>query len=158
MSGRYMGLIKNQTDKHPLLDSNVFIERIIPSQVLRQMYLSSVVLYELTATSVDRSTLQLYTSWRKSAITRKRLLTPAASDWFECSKLIRNLLLGSKSRSKGIVSKTTTAQQQQNDALIARTAVLNNCYVVTNNVRDFERFKPYMDGLVVVPANEFLDV
>ena len=87
----------------------------------------------------------------------KRLLTPTATDWFECSKLVRNLLRGAKSKTTGNIAKVTSAQRQQNDALIARTATLHNCFVVTNNVRDFEKFQPYINGLVVVNADYFFD-
>ena len=86
-----------------------------------------------------------------------KLIAPTATDWFECSKLVRNLLRGQKSSTKGIVAKVTSAQQQQNDALIARTAWRYDCFVVTNNERDFNKFKPYMKGLDIVPADYFFD-
>ena len=121
------------------------------------MCLSSIVLYELIATNIDESSLQTYSSWRTSFSDAGRLLTPSAADWHECSKMIRNLLRGSRSRTAGTVAKVTTAQQQQNDALIARTAIMNDCYVVTSNIRDFEKFQPYMKELIVVPSDYFLD-
>lgn len=142
-------------DKRPLLDTNVFIEYDLPKATHSRMSLSTVVLYELIASNIDDSILNLYLSWKKSYGDSKLLLTPSVSDWIECSKLIRNLVRGSRSRSKGIVKKIVSAQQQQNDALIARSAALHNCFVVTNNVKDFDRFVPYMKGLVVVPANKF---
>lgn len=121
------------------------------------MFLSSVVLYELVAANIDHATLQLYSSWKKSFSESKRFLVPTATDWFECSKLIRNMLRGNKSRTSGRVAKVTSAQQQQNDALIARTASLHDCFVVTENVKDFERFQPYMKELIVVPADYFFE-
>ena len=148
---------KNLKGKNPLLDSNVFIGRTVPASDLERMYLSSVVLYELMAANIDDSMMSIYASWRKSFSDSKRLLTPSATDWFECSKLVRNLLRGVKSKTAGTVAKVTSAQQQQNDALIARTATTHNCFVVTGNVRDFEKFQPYMNGLVVVPADYFFD-
>jgi len=125
--------------------------------LLSKMFLSSVVLYELIAANIDGSTLSRYTSWKKAHSKWGQLITPTATDWFECSKLVRNLLRGAKSKTTGTVAKVTSAQQQQNDALIARTTALHNCFVVTGNVRDFEKFEPYMNGLVVVNADYFFD-
>ena len=121
------------------------------------MFLSSVVLYELIAANIDDSQLATYTSWKKAHSSAGKLLTPSATDWFECSKLVRNLLRGNKSSTIGIVRKITSAQQQQNDALIARTAMMHDCFVVTANKKDFERFKPYMKDLIIVPADDFFD-
>ena len=148
---------KNLNDKSPLLDTNVFIEYEISEAVLSKMYLSTVVLYELIAANIDDSTLDLYSSWKKAYNDSHLLLTPTMSDWFESSKLIRNLLRGQKSKTKGYVQKITSAQQQQNDALIARTTFLHNCFVVTNNVKDFEKFLPYLKGLIIVPSSYFFD-
>lgn len=126
------------------MDTNVIIERRISDSLLPKIVLSSVVLYELIATTIDDSTLKTYISWKNALSSVNQLLTPTASDWFECSKLIRNMLRGQKSQTKGQVPKVTSAQQQQNDALIARTAWMHNCFVVTNNERDFNKFKPYI--------------
>jgi len=143
--------------KRPLLDTNIFIERSVPDANLRKMFLSSVVLYELIAANIDAEKLSIYLSWAKFHKIRGSLLTPTDSDWLEGSKLIRNLIRGSKSETRGYVKKITSAQQQQNDALIARSATKHSCFVVTNNVRDFEKFKPYMKGLTVVPADYFFE-
>lgn len=148
---------RNLKDKRPLLDTNVFIERDIPHSTFRRMILSTVVLYELIAANIDDANLELYLSWRRSFAKSKALVSPTEIDWIECSKLIRNLIRGSKSQTQGYVKKITSAQQQQNDALIARTAWMHDCFVVTNNERDFNKFKPYMNGLVVVPADDFFD-
>jgi predicted nucleic acid-binding protein len=102
---------KNLRDKNPLLDTNVFIEYEIPEAVLAKMYLSTVVLYELIAANIDDSTLDLYLSWKKAYHDSNQLLTPTMSDWFECAKLIRNLLRGQKSKTKGYIQKITSAQQ-----------------------------------------------
>ncbi|MBL8180761.1 MAG: hypothetical protein JNL64_04020 [Blastocatellia bacterium] len=148
---------RNLKDKRPLLDTSVFIERDIPVATFRRMILSTVVLYELIAANIDDGNLELYLSWRRSFAKSKSLLSPTETDWIECSKLVRNLLRGAKSKTKGTVQKVTSAQQQQNDALIARTAAMHDCFVVTGNVRDFEKFQPYMTGLVVVSADYFFE-
>ncbi len=121
------------------------------------MALSSVVLYELIAANIDVSTYQTYSLWKASFSKLGKLITPTAADWFECSKLVRNMIRGARSSTKGKVFKITSAQQQQNDALIARTAMLHDCFVVTENVRDFEKFQPYVQGLIIVPADLYFD-
>ena len=85
--------------KRPLLDTNVIIERRISDSLLPKIVLSSVVLYELIATTIDDSTLKTYISWKNALSSVNQLLTPTASDWFECSKLIRNMLRGQKSQT-----------------------------------------------------------
>jgi predicted nucleic acid-binding protein len=135
----------------------VIISGPVPKSVISKMFVSSVVLYELIAANIDQSTYEMYSSWKSAFGATNKLLTPTATDWFECSKLIRNMLRGQKSQTKGRTTRVTSAQQQQNDALIARTAWLHNCFVVTSNVRDFARFEPYMQGLVVIPTASFFD-
>ena len=148
-------MLRKIRGKRPLLDTNIIIERQISQEVLEKMCLSSVVLYELIAANIDESAFQTYSSWKRIFSSSGLLLTPSAADWFECSKLVRNMLRGSRSRKTGMVAKVTSAQQQQNDALIARTAMLHDCFVVTSNEKDFNRFKPYMKDLIVVPADYF---
>lgn len=150
-------MLQKLRGKRPLLDTNVIIERQITQETLEKMSLSSVVLYELIAANIDESTLQSYSSWKSVFSSSGRLLTPSAADWHECSKMIRNLLRGTRSRKTGAVAKVTSAQQQQNDALIARSAALNDCFVVTSNVRDFERFQPYVRDLVIVLAGYYFE-
>ena len=149
---------RNLKDKRPLLDTNVFIERDIPESTFSRMMLSTVVLYELIAANIDNSNLDKYLSWRRLFRDLKRLISLTETDWVECSKLIRNLIRGSKSQTQGYAKKITSAQQQQNDALIARTAMMHDCFVVTANVKDLERFKPYMKDLIIVPADDFFDL
>ena len=95
-----------------MLDTNVFIEYEIPEAVLSRMYLSTVVLYELIAANIDDSALDLYSSWKKAYHDSRQLLTSTMSDWFECAKLIRNLLRGQKSKTTRYMQKITSAQQQ----------------------------------------------
>ena len=110
--------------------------------------LPSIVLYELTATSIDESTLQKYERWRKLLIANECLLTPTANDWWETAKAIRRLY----NKRNFPVSKLKTLQ---NDALIARLSVKNHGFVVTIDVDDYEIIKREMPKLEVVPAVYF---
>ena len=139
------------------MDSTSFIQyrkRITPS-LLEKMKLSIVVLYELTATTVDKETLQEAEFLRKTTFKRGDLITPSMSDWWETAKMIRRLRFGEKSAAGGKTPKMTDASRMQNDALIARNASQNDCYIVTANIDDFVKFTPFMNKLEVVSAEDF---
>jgi predicted nucleic acid-binding protein len=145
--------------KLPLFDTNAIIEysSIIESSktLSDKMRLSMVVYYELTATTIDNSALKFYDKWLKLFDKDGLLLTPTTIDWYETSKVIRRLRFGEKSASHGKTPKITHAQKLQNDALIARTAWTNNCFVVTTDVDDFEHFQPFMKKLDIISAEDF---
>jgi predicted nucleic acid-binding protein len=135
--------------KSPVFDTSVFSpykSRIEPQ--IGFSLLPAIVLYELSATSIDQSALQKYDLWRKLLAKNYRLLTPTANDWWETAKSIRRLYL----KKTAPVSKLRTLQ---NDALIARLAVKNGGFVVTMDVDDFEIIKREMPKLEVVPADYF---
>lgn len=76
-------------------------------------------------------------------------------DWYETAKVIRRLRFGEKSASRGKTPKISNAQKLQNDALIARSAWTNNCFVVTTDVDDFSLFLPFMKNLEIISAEDF---
>jgi len=145
--------------KFPLFDTNAIIQyrkEISESKFLiPKMRLSMVVFYELTATTIDQSSFQLYERWLNIAVKKDLLLTPEMMDWYETAKLIRRLRFGEKSASRGKTPKIPNAQKLQNDALIARTAWANNCFVVTTDIDDFLLFLPFMKKLEIVFAEDF---
>lgn len=120
-----------------------------------KMHFSSVVLYELTATTISADDLDIFENWRKFHDKNDSLITPDKNDWWETAKLIRRLRFGDKSASHGLTPKIRHAQQLQNDALIARTATLAKCYAVTKDVDDFQQFVPFMPNLEIVSDIEF---
>ena len=119
------------------------------------MHFSSVVLYELTATTISADDLDIFENWRKFHDKNDSLITPDKNDWWETAKLIRRLRFGDKSASHGLTPKLQHAQQLQNDALTARTATLAKCYVVTKDIDDFQQFLPFMPNLEIVSDIEF---
>lgn len=136
--------------KNPVFNTSVFspfkqqIEQKIGFSLL-----PVIVLYELSATSSDESTLQKYDRWRRRLLIENgRLLTPATNDWWETAKAVRRLYL----KKTAPISKLRTLQ---NDALIARLAVKNDGFVVTMDIDDFEIIKREMPKLEVVPADYF---
>ena len=143
--------------KKPLLDSVVFIQykKKITPNIIGRMKLSMVVLYELAATTIDKDYLQMLDGIRRTFYQKDDLLVPPMTDWWETAKMIRRLRFGEKTASKGKTPKMSNAHRLQNDALIARSASLNDCFIVTTNTADFNSFVPFMEKLEVVSADEF---
>ena len=127
----------------PVFDMNVFVEydKFITDKDYGKMALSSVVLYELTATTIDKSIRQKYAAWRKAYTELERYLTPTSEDWWESSKIVSRMRFGEKSVSQGKTPKDPNAQKRQNDVLIARTAYAQKFFVVTSNLEDFRKIR-----------------
>ncbi len=141
----------------PVFDTNVFVEydQIITEKDIVRTALSSVVLYELTATTIDRSKWQQYTKWRKYFENRDLFLVPTAEDWWESSKIASRIRHGEKSSAKGKTPKHPFAQRFQNDVLIARTAFARKFFVVTSNLRDYVKIAQFLDVEIVSPQDYF---
>lgn len=139
------------------MDSAVFIqyEDLITQSIIEKMKVSMVVLYELTATTIDKDYLQRINRIRQVFLKRGDLITPTMIDWWETAKLIRRLRFGEKRDFRGKTPKLADAHRLQNDALIARNAYLNDCFIVTTNYDDFEKFVPFMENLEVIAAEDF---
>lgn len=135
--------------KLPVFDTSVFppYKKQIEKEIAFAL-LPSVVLYELTATSIDESTLKKYDRWRVALSQNERLLTPTKIDWWETAKAIRRLYV----KKTASVSKLKTLQ---NDALIARLAVRNKGFVVTMDVDDYEIIRREMPTLEIVSGDYF---
>jgi predicted nucleic acid-binding protein len=135
--------------KSPVFDTSVFspFGHLIEPQIAYALF-PSIVFYELTATSIDESNLKKYDRWRISLGKIDRVLTPTATDWWETAKAVRRLYL----KKTASVSKLKTLQ---NDALIARLAVKNRGFVVTQDIDDYEILKREMPALEVVSGDYF---
>lgn len=135
--------------KSPVFDTSVFSSygKLIEPQIATALF-PSIVFYELTATSIDQTTLKKYERWRISLNKINRVLTPTQNDWWETAKAIRRLYL----KKIAPVSKLKTLQ---NDALVARLAVKNDGFVVTEDVDDYEIVKREMPKLEVVSGGYF---
>jgi predicted nucleic acid-binding protein len=135
--------------KSPVFDTSVFSPygKLIEPQISTALF-PSIVFYELTATSIDESTLKKYERWRITLNKIDRVLTPTQTDWWETAKSMRRLYL----KKTAPVSKLKTLQ---NDALIARLSTKNDGFVVTADVDDYEIIKREMPKLEVVSADYF---
>lgn len=135
--------------KNPVFDTSVFspYSSLIEPQIATAIF-PSIVFYELTATSIDQSTLQKFSRWRITLSKINRVLTPTSTDWWETAQSIRRLYINKTAP----VSKLKTLQ---NDALIARLAVKNGGFVVTMDIDDFLLIKREMPKLEVVSGDYF---
>lgn len=135
----------------PLFDTSVFADfgsRI--EELLEASFTTSIVLFELVATSIDNAAMKKYERWRNLATDSHQLLFPTANDWWETSKAVRRLYLKRDFQP----SKLKTLR---NDALIARLAVVNNGIVVTHDVDDFQIIKKVMPDLKLIAAKDFFN-
>lgn len=137
--------------KRPIFDTSVFPDytRQIENLLLSCLF-STIVFYELVATSIDDSTLQKYERWRVFANKNKLLINPTASDWWETSKSIRRLYLMQS-------EQPTKLRTLRNDALIGRLAVMRDGFVVTHDVDDFQIIQKVMPNLKIMAAREFFE-
>ena len=136
--------------ERPLLDTSVF--STYKNQIdknLASYHFSTVVLYELIASHIDESTLQKYASWEAEFAKSGRLITPTRTDWIAAAKAVRRL------RHLKLINKNLPPTSLQNDALIARSSFMHQCFVVTDNIRDYELLQKVMPKLDVIPAKEF---
>jgi len=133
----------------PIFDTSVFPDYVsqIENLLLTSLF-TSIVFYELIATSIDETILQKYERWRILLNKNSRLLNPSARDWWETSKAVRRLYLLKD-------WQPTKLRALRNDALIARLAVVHDGFVVTHDVDDFQIIQRVMPTLRVLSANEF---
>ena len=144
----------------PVFDTNVFHEygKMLTDKDIAKMSLSVIVLYELTATTIDSSVWRKYESWRKSFEEAGLLLVPSVTNWWESAKVVSRLRWGAKSASRGKTPPDPNAYKLQNDVLIARTAAMNECYVVTSDINDFHKIARYMEKLVIIDSKDYFGV
>ena len=135
--------------KLPVFDTSTFppFKKQVEKEIAFAL-LPAIVLYELTATSIDESTLKKYDRWRTALAKNDRLLLPSRIDWWETAKAIRRLYV----KKTAPVSKLKTLQ---NDALIARLAIKNKGFVVTMDVDDYELIRREMPMLEIVSGDYF---
>jgi len=133
----------------PIFDTSVFPD--YESQIVGMLLSSlstSIVFFELVATSIDSSVMQKYERWRTLAANSKQMLNPTATDWWETSKAVRRLYLMKN-------AQPTKLRKLRNDALIARLAVIHNGFIVTHDVDDFQMIQKVMPDLKVMAADKF---
>ena len=135
----------------PIFDTSVFPDYVFQiEELLESSFFTSVVFFELVATSIDNAAMQRYERWRILATKNRQMLNPTANDWWETSKAVRRLYL-----MKG--AQATKLRTLRNDALIARLAVIHGGLVVTHDVDDFQIIQKVMPDLKVMAASEFFE-
>lgn len=135
---------------HPIFDTNSVIK--YRAEIMKNfdiLYFPSIVFFELIATSIDKSTFDLYSEWHRELKKTDRILTPTENDWWETSKTIRRLYINKVAPQTKLVTLRT-------DALIARiVAKQKDAFLVTDDVDDFLIIKREMTELKIISAEEF---
>jgi predicted nucleic acid-binding protein len=138
--------------EYPLLDSSVF--STYKKQIdlaFDSFHFSIVVFYELMASMIDESTMKKYEYWLKVLDNADKLLIPKKTDWIVSAQSVRRL------RHLKLINRNLSPTTLQNDALIARSAYMHRCFVVTDNIRDYQLLQKVMPKLEEIPAKEFFD-
>jgi predicted nucleic acid-binding protein len=137
-------------------DTNVFIE-YDPAYFPSGFLMSSVVIQELAAGALDKTRLKkLDASWRYYQ-KEKRLLVPNGEDWFLAGKVLNSLYRRSSGHTRGRKLVINKDEQRRiiRDVLIARTARRENATVITKNLSDFEKIRPYCAVIAQHPEDFF---
>lgn len=138
-----------------LFDTSVFIA-YRPLDLQHGSYFSAVVLQELTAGAESRSALQGLEQVRIAYERKGRLLVPNSEDWWLAGKVLYSMLHGLRSKS-GQLPRLPAEEKQRiiRDVLIARTVKRAGALLVTNNLKDFQRIRPYCAVRVTSGAEYF---
>ena len=144
-------------DWKPVFDTDIFAtyRKYLTKKDFQIMSLSILVLYELVARPVRQEEFDLFDGWREKYKNLDRLIIPTYDDIWTSAQAIRKMRLDEQRQHKGTTPAMENATAFQNDALIARTAWTNNCFIVTADVDDFSLFLPFMKNLEIVSAEDF---
>jgi len=138
-------------------DTNVFIKEK-PAYFPTGFFMSAVVIQELAAGALDKSRLQELDAARRYYEREGRLLVPAGEDWWIAGKVLNSLSRVQKSKPGVRKIGISKAEQQRilRDVLIARTARREGVMVITANLADFEKIKPYCNVHITHPDKFFI--
>lgn len=136
-------------------DTNVFITRN-PAYFPAGFVMSAVVMQELAAGAIDSSELKQLNTARRGYEEEGRLLVPTGEDWWQAGKVLNALLRGLKSKTGGLTPKLPNSEKHRiiSDVLVAVTARRARALIVTDNLKDFEKIRPYCN-VRIMSATEF---
>lgn len=120
--------------------------------------MSAVVIQELAAGALDKSRLQELDAARRHYEKEGRLLVPTGEDWWIAGKVLNSLTRVQKSKTRARTIGISKAEQQRilRDVLIARTARRDGVSIVTFNIADFEKIRPYSNVQIIHPSKFFI--
>lgn len=130
-----------------------------PPNFPRGFRMSVVVLHELTVGASDGNAVRELGVRRRDYEREGTLLVPTGEDWFLAGKVLNSLQHGRKAANKGKTPKLSAEESRRimRDVLIARTARRENALLVTDNVTDFEKIRPFCK-VRMVTGREFFGV
>lgn len=138
-------------------DTSVFIKER-PAYFPAGFLMSAVVIQELAAGALDNSRLKELDAARQRYEKEGRLLVPTGEDWWFAGKILNSIARGLRARTGGRTKGMSKAEQQRilHDVLIARTARREGALVVTSNLDDFARIRPYCNVRAMHPKDFFI--
>lgn len=140
------------TSHRPVLDTNVLIRHGL-AELEEGVWLSAVVLQELTAGAREEREVRQLEGLTKTARKQGRLLVPTGDDWFYTGKVLNALLRGVRSRRDTRSHAIDKGEQQRlvRDVLIARSAKRANAPVVTYNRGDYVKIQRFCNVRLMDP-------
>ncbi len=130
----------------PVFDTNVFVNFLehLSKKEFYKVSFSIVVLYELVARPIAPENFEIFDEWRATYKDLDRLIIPNYDDIWTSAQAVRKLRLAQQKLHKGITPAMENATKFQNDAVIARSAFANDCFLVTANTKDFDELRKFM--------------
>jgi predicted nucleic acid-binding protein len=139
-------------------DTCIFIKYKPPVNP-RGFRMTAVVLHELAVGAEGASAIKRIEAERWKYEQGGILLVPNGENWFLAGKVLNSLQRGRKAANRGKTPKISAAESGRimRDVLIARTARRENALLVTDNVTDFEKIRPFCK-VRLVTGHEFFGV
>lgn len=121
------------------------------------LFLSSVVLLELTASAIDDSRRKMYEFLFRQHEQNDSLIVPNDNDWFFASKVLFWLAQRRRRVQRGSLRRLQPgmAQRMAFDALLAASARSREVAVVTENWNDFKAIQRYCDVKLIKGSDFF---
>lgn len=144
-------------DWRPVFDTQIFssYRQYLTRKDFGKMSLSVLVLYELVARPIRQEDFEVFDQLREKYKNLNCLIVPTYDDIWTSAQAVRKMRLDEQRRHKGTTPAMENATAFQNDALIARSAFKNKCYVVTANVKDFSSLRKYLRFEFCSPEDYF---
>ncbi len=140
-----------------IFDTNIWIA-YKPARLPSDLIMSAVVMQELVVGASDKSEIKFLAASRRRYEREGKMLVPDSEDWWQAGVIFNSYLRKLKSRAGGKTPRLQQSEKQRivRDALIAVTAKRAGALVVTDNLVDFEKLKPYCKVKVISGSDYFV--
>lgn len=127
-----------------IFDTNIWIAYKL-KRLPADLIMSAVVMQELVTAATDKTDVRNFKASKDKYEREGKILVPDSNDWWQVGVILNSYLRRLKAKAGG---RTPRLQQNEKarivrDALIAVTANRVGALVVTDNLTDFEKIRPY---------------